>query len=452
MKKLYGVCSLLVSCMIMITGCTGMQSASPPAGSEHAVESDLPPLPPQTNEKIKLRLWVSEEGWDEHIEAYERLHPQIEIVLTRNRTEEHKEKMLDALANRRAPDLMVISKDDLGEFTAISGLADLRQSPFQAETYMKDVPPALWQTTQSFDKQRMFAFPLATSPLVTYYRADILAQFGFPTEPEELARYMEITDNWLKMAKTLAEHGYYINDRPDTPFFLYQSTTGVFDDQLRFTGGGHFFSAYYLSRKLKQGGLDPKLHEQVEEEPPEEYLLRSGSMAMIYRGANEYERIRNMTPKTAGKWRVTRLPFDLNGWAGSSSISVSQYSSYKVYAWDFIQFMMKRQLAPGQVPAYLPVRKEVELAGSSNLFFGGQQVETLFVRLANQMKEFALTPLDTKVQKSLNDGIKHMMMKNADAATAITDIISQIRRETEYDRQILLDERRLLEGSKPTMR
>ncbi|HZG16420.1 MAG TPA: ABC transporter substrate-binding protein [Candidatus Bathyarchaeia archaeon] len=449
MKKISVVWSLLVTCMTLITGCTEMPSAPQSPTIEHAVEKELQQLPFQQSERVRLRLWVSGNGWDEHVEAYERQHPEIDIVLTRNDREEHKEKTLDALAHRRAPDLFVINKEALGDFSAISGLADLRQLPFQADTFKKDVPPALWQTTQSFDEKRMFAFPLSTSPLVTYYRADILAQFGFPTEPEELARYMEIPDNWMKMAKTLAEHGYYINDRADTPFFLYRSTTGVFDDQLRFTGGGHFYSAYYLSRKVKQGGYDAKLHGHVEDEHPEQYLLRTGSMAMIYRGADENELIRNIIPETAGKWRVTRLPFHLSGWAGSSSIAVSQYSSYKEHAWDFIQFMMKRQVTSGSVPAYIPTRNEVERDQNGNPFFGGQQVERLFVQIASQMKEFLPTPLDTKVERSLDDGIRHSMMKNEDAATAITSIIAQVKRETAKDREILLKELNLLQHAKP---
>jgi len=51
-----------------------------------------------------------------------------------------------------------------------------------------------------------------TSPVVTFYRADVMEENGFPSEPEELAKFIEKSENLMAIAKKLNPRSVHFSD------------------------------------------------------------------------------------------------------------------------------------------------------------------------------------------------------------------------------------------------
>jgi len=62
----------------------------------------------------------------------------------------------------------------------------------------KKISKDIWESNKSLDGKRLLAMTFLTSPVVTFYRADVMEENGFPSEPEELAKFIEKSEIlWL---------------------------------------------------------------------------------------------------------------------------------------------------------------------------------------------------------------------------------------------------------------
>jgi len=138
-----------------------------------------------------------------------RLHPDVTVEWT-HIVGETRQPFLDALASGEPPDLLVV---DFGLFSEMSGLdlfEDLGKPPYSAPSHSDWFPGMDWYRFLAVEGGRMFAVAKDLPAAVTFYRADILDQYGYPSDPEELAVWMEDPDNWLAMAVDLKMHDHWI--------------------------------------------------------------------------------------------------------------------------------------------------------------------------------------------------------------------------------------------------
>lgn len=102
----------------------------------------------------------------------------------------------------------------------------------------------------------MIAVMVASAPKVTFYRADIMKEHGFPDDPMELATVLEDPNNYLAVAESLRKDGIYVAQWALDPLTILMSAMPYFDQDYNFVMTNEAFSkGIELCRTFKEKGL-----------------------------------------------------------------------------------------------------------------------------------------------------------------------------------------------------
>lgn len=251
---------------------------------------------------------------------------------------ETRQQFLDALASGEPPDLMVM---DFGLFSEMSGLdlfEDLGKPPYSASAHTDWFPGLDWDRFLSVEGGRMFAVAKDMPAAVTFYRADILDQYGYPSDPEELAVWMEDPANWLAMAVDLKQHDHWIISWSHEPLDLLSYGYGYFDGRMEFVRSSpKFVDMIGVAQQVAQKGLASGIN--IWNERGQE-AVRNGQLVMMYLGEWGMELLRQWAPDTADQWKMTRLPFGVYGIHGGNFFVIPKLATNKGLAWSYIEMTM----------------------------------------------------------------------------------------------------------------
>jgi multiple sugar transport system substrate-binding protein len=427
-KTMMSILSMLIAAAAL-NGCSDKTS----------VQVEAPPAPEKANElsmePIQLEVWAYYAGWDSIEQGFEEKYPNVDVKVKTFTFDTYTDAYEEALANGEAPDVMVADSAQFGQFTTIAGLENMLD--YGAEQFQADFSESLWASNYSFDGKSMIGFPYGSSTLMTFYRADIMEQYGFPSEPEELAQFLENPDNWLAIARALKKDNRYIAQWATEIISLYDSTQGVFNENVEFLRNNEIYlNALNFVKKIHEEGLTSMKDVWTDSGAQ---MVRDGDLAMLNLGTWGADQIKVWAPDTAGKWRATRLPFNLHGWANSGSFMIPSASDQKDWAWEFVKYTSTEWTLKGygnSVAAYIPARAIAQKMEETNDFFGGQKLYALNMQLTENMKEYKLTPLDERAKAIWSQTINTGIERKKDAQTIINDAEQAI--QTEMGKEIAI--------------
>ncbi len=378
------------------------------------------------------------------VPGFNKKYPNVKIKLIEMPFNEVHEKGLTALASGQgAPDILMIEGGWMKKFNTIEGLEDLLQPPYDAGRYKDDFTEANWQRWMSLDGKKLLGFPWDMPPGVTYYRADILEENGFPSDPAELASYMQDPENVIAMAQALKAKGHYIFEWNSQPMDLMNAGVGMFDRDLNFLRNNeNYIKGLDLAKRVKQLGL--AMNESFWSDKGKQ-MVNSGKLVMVYLGGWGENTLKDRHPTLKGKWRVTQLPFGAYGGMGGSTLTIPSQGKNKEAAWAFIEYALattegqaediKIAITPGFKPAWeLPL-----WADTKNEYLGGQASNVLYGALIEKIPPTIGTPLDDKAGEVWNKGINDAIDKNKDSAAALKQIQDDIEKAIAVDKQKLLE-------------
>ncbi|GKU78104.1 ABC transporter substrate-binding protein [Paenibacillus sp. L3-i20] len=393
-----------------------------------------------SKEKVELEFWSHYPGWESIAAAFEKKYPNVTVNIKTSTYETYVDKYEQALADGRAPDILIVDSEHFGRFASIQGLENLLDHG--AGKYRDDFSSSLWDINYSFDGKSLIGFPSGSSPLITYYRADIMEKFGFPSDPEELGTYMEDSNNWLKIARTLKAEESYITEWPMDVVQIFESTVGLYTEDMKFARNNKTFeNALEIASTVYNEGLTSSTDTWTKSGAE---ALNNGKVAMLYMGTWGASQLEQWAPDTTGLWRQTRLPFNVYGWANSSSFMIPSSSKNKDWAFAFIEFCVTVYSLNGagnSVPSYLPARSNEERLSKGSPFFGGQRLYNINEMLANRMVETRLTPIDGQTKtiwaKVLNQGIDRKKSADLILDEAQQEIFNSLNEEINILRNYL---------------
>lgn len=401
---------ILIMSFLLVVGC-----------QKKVEEIDQSTMDTQSNKSestVELELWsYYGEGWDTVIDAFKEIHPNIKVKVSTLPYDTYVNYYLRALANKEVPDLMVIDSSHFGLFKAIDGLDNLLEPPYQLTKYKENFSIPLWNMGLSHDESRMVGLPYETSPLVTYYRADLMEKYGFPSDPETLGNFLEDPNNWLEIGKALKQDHISITQWLMDPIHIYESTRGNFNKELEFIKNDQTFEqAIEIAITSRDLGLVSYLDIWSSNGLQ---ALKKDQIAMLYLGSWGAEQLKNWVPEQEGKWRVTRLPFNQYGASNSTIMAIPADSIQKEAAWKFMEFYtikIKEYGTTGTVTGYLPGRNNVDRMNYENEFFGGQKDQQLYEKLIKHVDEPYITPLDQKAktiwEATINTGVERQFQSH----------------------------------------
>lgn len=378
--------------------------------------------------KVTLNLWSHYGGLEEVISEFEKENPNIKVNLTVFPYEEYELEYKKSLIKEEGDaDLFIIDSNHYGAFNSIEGLENLLEEEYTAINYEGDYDKELWELGKSMDKKELLGLPIASAPIVTYYRADIMDKYGFPSDPKELAEYMKSRENWMKIGKTLSEDGIYTVQWSGDMIRVTTSNMPYFNENLEYQrDNDEFKEAISISREARLSGLSPFTDIWTEKGKA---LLENDRFAMLYLGSWGARELEERVPEQKGKWRVTSLPFGVNGWNNASILSIAENSKNKEAAWKFIEFYTFKyndKEKVGSVAGYLPFRNN-ENNNRKNEFLGGQEEQKFYEETMALTKEYPVTALDDAAFKLWDNVVN----KGIDEDLTDEEIMTNIRNEVE---------------------
>lgn len=413
----------LVSCGRMNSGETGDKLEQP------NVDSEI----------VELQLWSYYGGLDEIIEDFEKENPNIKVKVSTFPYEEYELKYKESMLKEKGDaDILIIDSNEYGEFNSINGLENLLDDKYNATKYKEDYDKELWELGMSIDKTKLLGLPVASAPIVTYYRADIMESYGFPSDPKELAEFMRDVDNWLEIGEKLKIDDKYILQWIGDIVRISTSDMAYFNENLEYQRDNERFKeAVEIARKARDLGLSP--YNDIWSETGIK-MLKEDKFAMLYLGSWGASELEALVPEQKGKWRVTALPFGAYGWNNASIVSIPENSENKEAAWKFVEYYIfkyndKNRL--GSVSGYLPFRGVEESLKHKNEFLGGQEDQRVYEELMSKTQEYSVTPLDKAMFELWDDIVNEGLENGHKSDEILANIKSQLNSKFSKEIKIL---------------
>lgn len=365
----------------------------------------------KSNEEVTLELWSHYDGFQEAIKGFNEKYPKVKINVKVIPHDDYISEYKKGLTSDNGPDLLMIDSNDYGEFNTSKSLEDLSKEEYGIKNYEENFDKELWNLGKSLDKKELLGIPFASAPMVTYYRADILEKYGFPSEPKALSEFMKESDNWLKMARKLKKEGIYILQWIAESTKLYTANMPYYDENLVYQRNTkQFKEGIEIAQEVQKDKLFA--FTDIWSDLGKKYL-KEGKLAMLYLGSWGANEIQGLVPEQEGKWRATSLPFGRYGWNNSTIISINSASKNKSMAAKFIEYYAFEYVdtnAVSSVPGYIPLREKKESVKINNKFLGNQDEKGLYENLMSNTEEYPITPFDSKAfllwDTALNRGLE----------------------------------------------
>ncbi|MBB3111217.1 multiple sugar transport system substrate-binding protein [Paenibacillus phyllosphaerae] len=324
--------AMVLAVTVLLSGCHLNGSEGPQAlqGLEQsAVDSE---------DKSLLILSTIEE---QHaiVEGYKQRYPDITVnwELVKN------EAMMERLAERPFPDLIIANNGLAGQLAGLDLFEDLNLPEYEgSHSITKQWYPGLpLAPFLSMNGQSLIAIPKDYPMFATFYRADLMERYGFPSEPDALASYMEDPQQWLEMAEALKAQGHYIIGFPSDVLQISTKGRGFFDPEGNYVRNdpelAKLAEVMFEVERKKLAAFANIWDEKGQQ------ALRDDSLIMLYMGEWGLDLVKQWDPEHADQWRMTRLPFHAYAVDGGNSFWMMRSGTNKEAAWRYIAFSMEAE-------------------------------------------------------------------------------------------------------------
>lgn len=301
-----------------------------------------------------LEVWTPENIFVHSIHNYQDRFPDVKVEINdqmdRNTLVT---QYRSSLVSKKTPDIFVIPNDFLGTFTSINGFENVLEEPYYDPIFLEDRPEGLLHPYINSEKDEMTIVPLIQHPFVAYYRADILEEHGYPSDPDELGVYMNDVNNWFTMARDLKDKGYYLLDTELSLLDILIRGNYYIDETHQYLGDSkEWMDIQKAAIKIREEQLS--LNRTIWDMEAQE-AIREDKLIMFLGPSYMESHLQSWAPDQAGKWAITTLPFELAGMDNqvSLSIAISSQSEEKLLAWEFV-----KQMSNDMLGMYKGIRKD----------------------------------------------------------------------------------------------
>ncbi|GAA1561631.1 ABC transporter substrate-binding protein [Kribbella lupini] len=331
--------------------------------------------------------------------------PGKKVALTRIGGD-YKTKLLTSLAGKSmVPDIVGLNDDVATYFPNADQFLDLHE--LGADQVKGDFLEWKWKLGITPDN-RMMAFPMDTGPTALFYRRDIFAKAGLPTEPGDVAAAAPDWSSYIELGKKLkqAVPGAAITDNITSiyAYALAQLPKRYMTVDGQYIGNGdHIRQAWDLSVRVVKEGLSANAQSGSTDANA---VITNGRLAAFV-GAVWWAQLgpKNAAPESKGNWRVTPAPGG-PGNRGGSFLAITKYCKDPEAAFKFITWLESAQnqaqsfLDPVLFPSTPASYADPKMTGADP-FFGGQRIVDVFAESAKKYPGTYFSPYDSIINKPI---------------------------------------------------
>lgn len=434
-RILAGALTILIAAGAM-TGC---------GGSTTKVGADETPTG-----KIVVGGWpAGDEGFQAAQAGFKTKYPDVEIEYQFMATADFEQSLNTALAaGSNAPDVTMIEGAWIGKLRESPALENLNEAPYNAGSLKDSFVEFKWDQASSVDGSRLAAIPWDIGPCSFYYRKDIFAEAGLPSEPDEVEKLIGTYDGLLQAAEAV----YKPNERWLLPnaAYLYQwlfINRDYFNDKLELQlDRPGSIDALNAAITMRKNGWDAQTADMWTNEANAGFA--SGSIVAVVTGAWYGGFLKSwVSPDNAGNWAVAGMPCGVadSNWGGSF-LAIPSQSKNKTAAWAFIDYMLttpEAQNAMFQAVDYFPALKtawdDKTIYEAEDPFFGGQKTKAKWVASAENILPVYTTMMDSGCEATILNAVNTGLNDGKDAAAIMAYVGEVITNETAEDRASNID-------------
>lgn len=332
------------------------------------------------------------------------------------------------------PDMTMLNDDIAGYFEDADQFVDL--NTVGAGRLKDQYLPWKWQAGTTPDGV-MLGFPVDTGPAALYYRHDLFAQAGFPSEPSDVARAVSTWDDYFTFGQEVqkALPGKYMITDAKTVFTYSMAAEPrkYFDRQHKFIGDqAHVQLAWERSLTAVRLGLTAGFIDNgnTSGSVDRHAAWNNGTELSLVNASWITGEIKESAPKTAGAWRICRAPGG-PGNQGGSFISITRYCPEPQRAFEIVSWLLnpanqaRHYVDVGLFPS-TPAAFDDPIARQPDPFFGGQVTVDVFGEAAKGVQPAYFSPYDIDVSNIYTDELVNVESAGKDPGQAWRDARSAI--------------------------
>jgi cellobiose transport system substrate-binding protein len=334
------------------------------------------------------------------------------------------------------PDMTMLNDDIAGYFADADHFVDL--NTLGADRLKDEYLPWKWQAGSTPDG-KLLGFPLDTGPSALYYRHDLFAKAGFPSEPDDVARAVSTWDDYFTFGQELMKAlpgRYMITDAKRVfTYSMAQEPRKYLDRQNRFIGADdHVQLAWQravtaVRMKLTAGFFD---NGAASGSVDEHAAWTAGTEMSVVGASWMTSEIKEGAPTTAGSWRVCRSPGGA-GNQGGSFIAITSSCPRPQQAFDVISWLLNpanqaRNFADAGLFPSAPAAFTDPKASAPDPFFGGQNTAEVFGKSASEVKPAYFSAYDIDISNTFTDELVNVESAGKNPDQAWQDALKAINR------------------------
>ena len=412
-----------------LTACSGSDNEGSTDASATVSQADIDKAM-QTPTELTFWTWVPD--IQKEVALFQRKYPAIKVnVVNAGQGQPHYQKLRTALtAGSGAPDVAQIEFQNIPTFTLTNDLLDLR--PYGAGALKDRFVDWTWGQVTGQDGQ-VWAIPQDTGPMGMLYRQDIFDKHGI-TPPKTWAEFADASRKLHAADPNVYLTNLAANGSGVWMGLAWQAGAKPFE----YSGGKDIGVSVNneTSQKLADywGGLvkdgvvstDPDFTDQWYQG------LNQGKYATWLTAAWGPVFLSASAKDTSGKWRAAPLPQwnagedKAGNWGGSTS-AVIKTTKNPIAAAKFAEFLNtdaeSTMMLATQQFLFPPTKSTLTnptFVGQKPEFYGGQQVNELFVQISGTVStEFQWPPFMDQASNDWNETVGKSFADTSDTGVAL---------------------------------
>lgn len=383
------------------------------------------------NGKIQLTLWYWDTGLDDTlVNQVNQVFPNIH--LTAEKISDFDDKLRTSMAAQNGvPDITTINSNIATYFPDEDQFYDLRT--LGADSVKSQYLSWKWNLGTAPDGKQI-GFPIDTGPSALFYRPDIFAKAGLPTDPQQVSERFKTWDDYFQAGvqlKKATQGKVYMIDSISTiyTYMMAQSPQQYFNSATgQYIGDQPYMKQIWdESVKAVPMGIDAKVDSQGWPQ-----AVSNGLVASFVGAVWRKQDLANGAPDTSGKWRIARSPGG-DGNYGGSFLAITKYCQHPQEALAVIKWLESPQ---NQVTAY----KDMQLYPSAitafdnpgmhshEAFYGGQDTTQIFAAAAKNVPTMYMSSEDSNAQNTFFEQLSLVEYQNKNPEQAWNDTQTEVRR------------------------
>lgn len=280
---------------------------------------------------------------------------------------------------------------------------------------------------------KVLGIPIDIGPTALYYREDVFAKGGLPTDPAEVAAEMSTWDDFLAAGLELKKSNpkaLIVSDATDLyPLIVGQGTDRYIDKDNKFIGDrDHIRKAWDIAVKAMTTKVDAKT---AGGSPDWNAGLDQGTVPALVGAAWVALDVKAACKTSKGKWRVAATPGGPANYGGSF-LTITKQAAQPDKAFEVIKYMLSadnqaKAFKDAQIFPAAPAAYDKPELKAPDPFFGGQVPIEVFGPAAKDIPVAYEAPADAAVGAPYAEELKTVQAGRKSPDAAWNDAVSKAK-------------------------